>query len=66
MMNVVAHSVSYALDGQEDGVERLLNALGLVQVERVDRDDVVAAGAAELQAVRAYRLDVRPATGRSA
>ena len=42
-MNIVAHSVSYALDGQEDRVERLLNALGLVQVQRLDRHHVVPA-----------------------
>ena len=47
------------LDGQEGGVERLLDALGLVELERLDRHDVVAARAAQLEAVRLHRLDVR-------
>ena len=47
------------LDGEEGGVERLLDTLGLVQLERLTGHDMVAARAAEREAVRLHRLDVR-------
>src|SRR2546430_1611143 len=56
-MNIVAHCV-VPFDGEKDRVERLLNALRFVEVQCVDRHDVVRPGAAELQTVGLDLLDV--------
>ena len=44
--------------GHEDGVERLREALHLVQVERLHRDHVIAAGAGQAQALALEPLHV--------
>src|SRR5207245_7013686 len=41
-----------------DRVEGVADGLGLVDVERLDRDRVIATGPAEAQAVLPHRLDV--------
>src|SRR6266508_5759224 len=46
------------LHGDEHGVEGRGEALDLVDVERLDRDEVLAAGAAELEPPRLHRLHV--------
>src|SRR5262245_25588621 len=40
-----------ALDGQEHGIERLLDALRFVQLQRFRVDQVVAAGAAQAESL---------------
>ena len=48
-----------ALDGQKDGIERLLDALRLMQVQRRGVGQMLAAGPTQLQPVLFDRIDMR-------